>query len=110
LKRGFVDVGYHYLVRRSGIIELGRGVWQRGAHCRGHNHDSIGIALVGHTVFHEEQFNSCAKLCFDLQMQFGKLEIEPHNKYSNKQCPVFNVNIIKGLTHELETICSSYME
>lgn len=45
--RGFVDIGYHYVVYRDGEIVEGRDVDKVGAHCTGHNSHSIGIAYVG---------------------------------------------------------------
>lgn len=45
--QGWQDVGYHYIVRLDGTIERGRYVSQPGAHCRGHNAHSIGVAYVG---------------------------------------------------------------
>ena len=41
------DIGYHYVVRRDGTVETGRPIAQAGAHVAGHNHDSIGICMVG---------------------------------------------------------------
>ena len=108
--QGRDDCGYHYLVRHSGTIEVGRPLWIMGAHCRGHNKNSIGIAFNGLNEFYEEQFQSAASLIFDLQQIFGDLKISPHNKYSNKRCPVFDVSIIKGLIDGMEKLRTSYME
>ena len=46
-QRGFVDVGYHRFIRRSGAIEFGRPLDRPGAHARGYNHRSWGICLAG---------------------------------------------------------------
>lgn len=35
------------MIRRNGVVEEGRPIEQSGAHVAGHNHDSIGICLVG---------------------------------------------------------------
>jgi N-acetylmuramoyl-L-alanine amidase len=45
--QGWNDIGYHFVVRRNGIVEDGRPVRLSGAHAAGHNTDSIGICLVG---------------------------------------------------------------
>ena len=45
--RGFTDVGYHYIVYRSGSVVNGRDVDTTGAHCTGHNTHSIGVCYVG---------------------------------------------------------------
>ena len=45
--RGFTECGYHYYIRRSGLIITMRDVGKIGAHCLGHNQDSIGICYEG---------------------------------------------------------------
>jgi len=47
---GWSDIGYHYGVELVGDQYLwmpGRPEVTIGAHCRGENHDSIGVCLVG---------------------------------------------------------------
>jgi len=46
-KRGFRDIGYHFLIHLDGTIEKGRSIEQSGAHAKGHNMRSIGIVYVG---------------------------------------------------------------
>lgn len=46
-KRGFSDIGYHYVVFRDGTIHEGRDVNIVGAHCKNHNAHSIGVSYVG---------------------------------------------------------------
>lgn len=66
--RGFDCIGYHFVVTngritaddpydifRDGVIEPGRPIHYDGAHCRGHNHDSIGICLIGRHHFTARQ-------------------------------------------------------
>lgn len=43
----WTDIGYHYVIRRDGTIEDGRPIERPGAHVKGHNSNSIGIAWVG---------------------------------------------------------------
>ena len=45
--RGFSMIGYHYLIKLDGTIEEGRPLDKQGAHVRGYNDESIGIAYVG---------------------------------------------------------------
>ena len=47
LKRGFVDVGYHYYIKKDGTIQEGRPIEKAGAHAQGHNAHSIGICYEG---------------------------------------------------------------
>lgn len=46
-QKGWSDIGYHYVILRDGSIEKGRPDDIPGAHVKGHNHDSLGICLVG---------------------------------------------------------------
>lgn len=46
-ERGWRDIGYHFVLKRDGTVEIGRPIEQSGAHAAGHNKDSIGICLVG---------------------------------------------------------------
>ena len=41
--RGWRGIGYHYVIYRDGSVHAGRPVEQIGAHCTGHNANSIGI-------------------------------------------------------------------
>lgn len=45
--KGWSDIGYHYVIRRSGKREKGRPDSKVGAHVKGHNAGSLGICLVG---------------------------------------------------------------
>lgn len=45
--KGFLKVGYHYVIRRDGTVEEGRSRYEPGAHVEGYNHNSLGVCLVG---------------------------------------------------------------
>ena len=47
VKQGWSDIGYHVVIRRDGVAELGRRLDAIGAHTLGRNHDSVGIVLAG---------------------------------------------------------------
>ena len=47
IKRGWSDIGYHYVILINGTIQEGRPVERAGAHCKGHNANSIGVCYVG---------------------------------------------------------------
>ena len=47
LQRGWLDIGYHYFIRRDGLVEKGRNDNVPGAHARGYNEKSLGICLIG---------------------------------------------------------------
>ncbi|XP_068570133.1 peptidoglycan recognition protein 5 [Cebidichthys violaceus] len=46
-ERGFDDIGYNFLVGEDGKVYEGRGWGVVGAHAKGNNHDSLGIAFMG---------------------------------------------------------------
>ena len=41
------DIGYHYVVDRSGRVWEGRPIGYQGAHVRNHNEGNIGVLLLG---------------------------------------------------------------
>ncbi len=45
--RGWDDIGYHYVIRRDGTVESGRPLESQGAHVLGHNHEAVGVCMVG---------------------------------------------------------------
>lgn len=100
--RGFKTIGYHFVILRDGKIEKGRPISQVGAHCKGHNSDSIGICLIGglnndmspssdYTIAQKQVLHCLIKL---LSVQYsipyteiyGHRDLDPH-----KTCPNFNV-------------------
>lgn len=49
-ERGWLDIGYHFGVEYVGAeveILIGRLPDVPGAHCRDHNHESLGVCVVG---------------------------------------------------------------
>ena len=46
-KRGWSGIGYHYVIDIYGNEEKGRPEWKIGAHVKGFNRNSIGVAYVG---------------------------------------------------------------
>lgn len=47
IRRGWAGIGYHFLIRRNGVIERGRPEATVGSHASRKNKISIGIALTG---------------------------------------------------------------
>ena len=47
LERGFKDIGYHWVIYRDGSVHAGRSESISGAHCTGHNSNSIGVCYIG---------------------------------------------------------------
>jgi len=92
---GWKDIGYHYVIRRDGIVEPGRALETVGAHVAGHNASSIGICMVGGQPrgdFEPEQFDALAVLIRTLWKRFGSVEVLGHRDLDpHKECPTFDV-------------------
>lgn len=103
-ERGWDDIGYHYVIRRDGTIESGRPEKVAGAHARGHNHDSLGICIVGgkgadnnpEFNFTQTQIRSMNALVKVLGDKHENIQVLGHNQVSEKACPCFNVKTYFG--------------
>lgn len=113
-ERGFKEIGYHFLIGNGfkynsteydpefdGLIEAGRDINVVGAHVRGHNTNSVGIALVGRTKFSIKQLQAVLCLIKILMEEYttisvsrvkGHRELDPR-----KTCPNVDVALIRGL-------------
>ena len=103
--RGFVAIGYHFVIRRDGSIEKGRDIACVGAHAKGNNRDSIGICMVGglsadgdaEDNFTDGQFKSLLSLIdwlqeFILQVPVGQGDVVMgHRQLAATLCPSFDV-------------------
>lgn len=99
--RGWKNIGYHYLIDRDGTVAKGRPVEQVGAHCKGHNTGTIGVALFGgHGSSERDKFSdnftpaqdaALRDLIAELSRTYGINKVTGHNQYAAKACPGFNV-------------------
>ena len=96
-QRGFhLGIGYHYVVRRNGQIELGRPEWMIGAHCVNHNAHSIGVCYEGglnargqpEDTRTPEQKSALRALLKDLHRRYPQALIVGHHDLNpHKACP-----------------------
>ena len=99
---GWKDVGYHYVIHLDGSVHAGRDENEVGAHCAGHNYDSIGICYIGgvsadgskpEDTRTPEQRNSLKRLAADLLKRYPGTTLHGHNEFNpRKACPSFRVN------------------
>lgn len=114
--RGFFKVGYHFIIRRDGTVEVGRSIDEPGAHAVGYNSVSIGICLVGGVAripdadgkpdadgprwdlipennFTPEQFTALKALVGGLKHQHPNAEVLGHRDLPGvrKSCPSFPI-------------------
>ena len=98
-KQGWSDIGYHYVVYLDGTVHKGRDVDVIGAHCTGHNANSIGVVYVGGCAKDgktpkdtrtDTQKACLLSLLMDLKRMYPGAEIHGHRDYANKACPSFD--------------------
>jgi len=98
-----ISTGYHYVIRRSGVIEsFSKGNECRpessiGAHCHGYNTNSLGICYIGTRIMTAKQLVSWMELYPEINDRWNIPidRIYGHNEFSTKECPGFNVHIMR---------------
>lgn len=111
--QGMRMVGYHFYIRKDGFIWSTRPLEMEGAHCRGYNQESVGIAYEGGLnelglpadTRTQEQKHSLRvlirtlKKMFPIQRVCGHRDLSPDRNGNGvveplewlKQCPCFDV-------------------
>lgn len=97
--RGFNGVGYHYVVFADGHVEAGRPEDRSGAHCLGHNAQSIGVCYVGglakdcrtpRDTRTPKQRAALLELIARLCRRFPGATVHGHREFAAKACPCFD--------------------
>ena len=93
--------GYHYVIHLDGTIHNGRPVQKVGAHCLGHNTNSIGICYIGGVDKNgkpkdtrtEAQKKALIILVHELLTKYNlKLyQVHCHYEFAAKACPSFKL-------------------
>ena len=99
-QRGFhLGIGYHYVIRRDGTLEMGRPEYMVGAHCKNHNQHSIGVCYEGGLDIRgdpadtrtEAQKRTMRQLVDELRQRYPKaIVVGHHNLNPLKACPCFD--------------------
>jgi N-acetylmuramoyl-L-alanine amidase len=98
--KGWSDIGYHFVVHLDGSISFGRPLEVAGAHCMGHNSNSIGVVYVGGCAKDGKtpkdtrtklQRDALRILIAGLKKEYGITKVSGHNEYAAKACPSFDV-------------------
>lgn len=98
-KRGYSTIGYHYVVYRDGTVHNGRDVNLVGAHCLGHNANSIGVCYIGGLSANgkrSEDTRTAAQrlglmtLLLQLRKLYPNARIRGHRDFAAKDCPSFD--------------------
>lgn len=85
------SIGYHYVIYVGGAVRIGRGEREIGAHCKGHNANSIGVALVGTDKFSPAQWASLKNNIEGLLTRYPDATVHGHREFAAKDCPGFDV-------------------
>ena len=99
---GWGDIGYHWIIDRDGSRAPGRDEATIGAHCKGHNAQTIGICLMGghgsneddefSANFTREQDSALRRLISEIKERHPTIKkVTGHNEYAAKACPGFRV-------------------
>ncbi len=98
-QRGFNGIGYHYLVYLDGTVAKGRPAEQVGAHCKGHNANSIGVCYVGGLAADcktpkdtrtQRQKEALRELIARLRAEYRGARVRGHRDFARKDCPCFD--------------------
>tara|TARA_Y100000592_G_scaffold10800_1_gene15303 strand:- start:1092 stop:1460 length:369 start_codon:yes stop_codon:yes gene_type:complete len=98
--RGFDTIGYHYLIKRDGTLQVGRDEDVVGAHAVAVNGTSIGVALVGggtidmgwENNFAPIQLETLKSIILKLKDKYDIEKIIGHYQVEDKkECPSFDV-------------------
>lgn len=104
LAKGWKDIGYHFVIRRDGKVEKGRGVDEIGSHVAGHNVNSLGICLVGglnndtykpEANYTAAQWATLKVLILSLLKKYPKAKVLGHRDFPGvqKACPCFDAKV-----------------
>lgn len=112
VENGWRDVGYHYIIRRDGTLEIGRRCednqnYVPGAHVLGLNRNSLGIAMAGGKArrgghpaanYTFAQYRTLESLYFQLRSEYPAAEWGGHYEYDRgKRCPEIDVKALLGV-------------
>jgi len=114
-ERGWSGCGYHFVITNcfptryrydtkhpilesDGKLHVGRLTNIQGAHVRGHNRHSIGVALVGRRgLFTSKQIETAIRLCETLKKQYPTIsKILGHYELDDKKtCPDLDMDVFR---------------
>jgi N-acetyl-anhydromuramyl-L-alanine amidase AmpD len=89
IRRGYSDIPYHFVITADGAVHATRPLERMGAHCKGHNADSVGVALMGNldrVPPTEAQVASLARLLADLRREYP-VPVVGHGDLRPTACP-----------------------
>jgi len=88
--KGWLGIGYHYLIRTDGSIEQGRPENVVGAHALNYNSQAIGICLTGSFMSSkptDAQIDALEELLTALRSKHPQAKIVRHKDLQATSCP-----------------------
>jgi N-acetylmuramoyl-L-alanine amidase len=88
-RRGYSDIPYHFVILADGSVHATRPLERMGAHCKGHNADSVGVALMGNldkVPPTEAQVAALTRLLAELRSKFP-VPVFGHGDLRPTACP-----------------------
>lgn len=94
--KGWIGIGYNFVIDRLARVWKGRGLEYQGAHCTGSNSSSIGIAIICNAHGNkavmptDEQLESTAELARECMKKYPSIKaIKKHKDmpYARTACP-----------------------
>jgi N-acetylmuramoyl-L-alanine amidase len=96
VERGWSDIGYHFVIGLDGVVHTGRPIHRAGAHTKGYNSESVGVAYVGGANGEDTRTESQKKALLNLVTTLNftypltKGQVYGHRDFSPKECPSFD--------------------
>ncbi len=96
--QGWSCIGYHFVIRKDGTIEMGRPEWAIGAHAYGENSHTVGIHVCGNFELAEPtdaQIEALAmliaNLCAEYNIPVDADHVVGHRDLMATACPGYNL-------------------
>ena len=101
--KGWSDIGYHYIIDRSGVVWQGRDItrWQ-GAHVKNRNENNIGVMCLGNFMLQQPSAAQVAALNTDqiqalTTNQFKAMETREVAALKTEQVAALTTNQVKNM-------------
>ena len=99
-ENGWLDIGYHFVIERDGLVELGRPHWAVGAAVAGQNSRCLHICMIGgadkngrgENDFTQAQWDALESLVIQATAWYPDAKVCGHRDFKgvNKDCPSFD--------------------
>lgn len=90
--RGWADIGYHYIIDRTGKVWQGRDIRYQGAHVKDNNEHNLGVLVLGNFEQQSPSKDQIDKLGYTLRdlMRIYKVpvtRVKTHREINPTACP-----------------------